>query len=76
MFEGLNNLKPVKEKFKDVQSVQRTFKTLKCKVCEGKFRDKDESKEHWTLTEIVCKTCQQCCVGASTGTGIFPPKQS
>ena len=46
---------------------------MKCKVCECKFADKDELKEHWTLTEICCKTCQLCCEGASLGDGIIFP---
>ena len=58
MCEGLKSFKSIKLIKKQVKSVQSAYKILKCKVCELKFKDKHELKEHWTKTEVFCKSCQ------------------
>ena len=58
------SIKPIK---KEVKSVQSANKILKCKVCELKFKDKHELKEHWTETEVFC------CVGVSEGDCVIYP---
>ena len=54
--------------------VQDTLNKLICKVCESLFKDEEELKNHWTTTEIFCKTCQVCILGARTqwGNEVYP----
>ena len=73
MCEGLESTKSIKPIPKEIKSVQSTSKKVKCKVCELKFKDNNELKEHWIETEVHCKTCQECCVGVSEGNGIIYP---
>ena len=73
MCEGLESTKSIKPIPKEIKSVQSTSKKFKCKVCECKFKDDNELKEHWIETEVHCKTCQECCVGVSEGNGIIYP---
>ena len=73
MGKGLESTKSIKPIPKEIKSVQSTSKNVKCKVCEFKFKDDNELKEHWIETEVHCKTCQECCVGVSEGNGIIYP---